>query len=213
MPKSMPDQPAAVRNLFIILLSVLALEFVAGLFYALYTVLHLRIDPGIVLLIEYGAFHYYLASLAPYILEIDAFLLGLWYYAWTVWQINNGMSPVSRPMGILWGFILPVINLFSIGLAFSRLANYLDNPRFQERYKPATSRIKTGLIAMYAGIMGIVFSYGFASTLPQDEKAKQLISFLIFRLIYLLLVLIMLFGLIRLVKGVNRVQYQSPGPA
>ncbi len=145
-----------------------------------------------------------LLSILVYLIEMNAFFMGLWAYLWLLEIDRNGFKHQVNPANTFISFIIPVINLFAPGLMFSKIINKADNKWYADTFEPISKALKNGLIMFYAGMMGVIFSYGLSATLPYNDDTMSTTSFQLFQFLFIALIVLALSGLLKLLKNSRR---------
>lgn len=101
----------------------------------------------------------------PFILVVAGFIFGLWVHALYVCLYNVFPHFRHKPVKAMLMVITPVLNLVGIGLAFSKVVNYLDKEITQPFYEEKANGLKFHLVLMYAGIVGVLLTLGLSITL------------------------------------------------
>ena len=110
----------------------------------------------------------------PFILVLLIFFLSLYTYTVYVDYFNLFPRFEHKPTNAMLLVILPIINLYGIGMAYSRLINYLD-VEDDAFYEKQAFGLKVSLSLVYAGMFGILLtllpSFEFQNNVQQFQKA------------------------------------------
>jgi hypothetical protein len=152
-----------------------------------------------------------LLGLIPFLLIIYPFFIGIWIYSLYV-DFNNHFEYFDySPMKAMYGAIVPVVNLFGIGMAISRIINYMDRYADNENYMKLVFRIKVGLSFFYAGLFGLLFALLLNKTLPENIELFDKTEIILFNFTELFLVLFSMTGIYILIPAFNGLVRQHPG--
>lgn len=94
------------------------------------------------------------------------FLLGLWVYGLYVDMFNHFSRFDQKPMNAMLWVILPVINLYGIGIVFARIINFIDD--YHEEYRKENKVLQYSLIVFYASFVALFLSWILGITIPTN---------------------------------------------
>jgi len=197
----MKDSLSIFWNRFILI--VLTTELAFLLFYTVAAFYFFRTNQDLLNGFTFNTFRQHLLDFLPYLIEMNAFFTGLWAYLWLIELDNKGFHHEIKPAGTFIWFIIPVLNLFAAGIMFSKIINKADDKWNIDRFNDLSKKLKNSLVMFYAGLMGIVFTYGLSSTLPYNDKSMLTNSFQLFQLLFTALIVLTLLGLLKLLTSAN----------
>jgi hypothetical protein len=207
----MPDNMIPIRSVAIsrilLVISLLLSGFVLFITVRYYLALS---SNDVKQFIDFLNFKKGLLGLIPFVLIIYPFFIGIWIYSLYV-DFNNHFEYFDySPMKAMYRAIVPVVNLFGIGLAFSRIINYMDRYASNESYVKKTFRIKVGLSFFYAGLFGLLFALLLNKTLPESIELFDRSEIILFNFTELFLVLFSMTGIYILIPAFNGLVKQNP---
>jgi len=177
------------------------IEMIALLLYSIMAFYFFNTQNELFHFLSFNDYRDILLSSLVYLIEMNAFFMGLWAYLWLLEIHRNGFKHQVNPANTFISFIIPVINLFAPGLMFSKIINKADNKWYAATFESVSKPLKNGLIMFYAGMMGVIFSYGLSATLPYNDDIMSTYSFQLFQFLFIALIVLALSGLLKLLNN------------
>lgn len=160
-------------------------------------------------LADFQHFRIAVLSIVPFAIVMLIFFLGLYSYSLYVDLFNCFSEFTYRPITALLNVLMPVINIYGIGLAYVRVINYLDQEDDNPDYARIGHRLKLRLAFFYAGLAGVLISLLFSLTLPGTADALQMQSVVLYTIAELVLIFWTLIALLLLIVAfIQLVRYR-----
>jgi hypothetical protein len=144
-------------------------------------------------------------------LPVPAVLTILLIFAMGIWTFSlhtdlYHMLPGFRrdPQNAMMAVLVPVYNIFGIGLIFSRIIRALDDREEHDHWYALAYRMKVALAVFYAGLSGTIISQFFVRTMQRVEPLFQSPYTIVFQVTALVMVLFVLLGIGLMVRSNNR---------
>ena len=100
--------------------------------------------------------------------------------------------------------LVPVYNIYGIGLIFSRIIRALDDREEHDHWYLQAYQMKVALALFYAGLSGTIISQFFVRNMQRVEPLFLSIYTIVFQVAALVMVLSVLLGICMMVRSNNR---------
>lgn len=158
---------------------------------------------------QYLALKSHAITLIPFVIVVLLFLGALWAYSYYV-DLNNIYSAFNyHPNEAMFGFLIPVWNIYGIGRTFARVINFMDRYDEDDRLYAIGIRMKIALAAFYAGFAGALVSILFSTTIPSGPDLVWKPTVIVFNYAEMVVLWFTLIGFWMVVRANNQfIQYR-----
>ena len=154
---------------------------------------------------KYMLFRRQILQIIPFIIVVFVFFMSLWVYTIYV-DFNNLFKRFDRsPTNAMFNVLLPVINLYGIGMSYTRIVNFIDAEPENEEYDKSSFGLKIGLVLLYAGITGIFATMMLGFNFPDTVEQFQKRGMLLFHGIAFTMIILAAAGIITMIINTNRI--------
>lgn len=167
---SQPDllQARSVRmGKFVVFLLILCSAFGLGLYYGKYFMAFGSGDASQML--SFWDFSQAFLTAVPFAIVVFLFLLGLFVFSFYVDLFNRFPRFDLKPSAAMFWVILPVLNVYGLGIVFARVINFLDDYHAAS-FKKENRILQLSLIIFYACLLAIMLSWILGMGIPSEPE-------------------------------------------